>query len=152
MSRWLEFVELIITCGTYKVSDSMPCIVRPAMLLFYSAVLPHKRKCIKHSTIRWLTFRQSKDYCLVLIVECLFAKASTANAGAELLKLRPRLREHQLICIKATDSNTGRFGSFPKSANFKMLYKIICWVFWAKTSHTHSGDIRDLCYILWKGA
>ncbi len=36
---------------------------------------------------------------LVLIVECLFAKASTANAGAELLKLRPLLREKQLIFI-----------------------------------------------------
>ncbi len=36
---------------------------------------------------------------LVLIVECLFAKASTANAWAELLKLRPLLREQQLIFI-----------------------------------------------------
>ncbi len=45
-------------------------------------------------------------------MECLFAKSSTANAGAELLKLRPRLREHQLIFIKATYSNVGslRFG------------------------------------------
>ncbi len=34
-----------------------------------------------------------KDNRLVLIVECLFAKASTANAGAELLKLRPLLRK-----------------------------------------------------------
>ncbi len=54
-----------------------------------------------------------KDKRLVLIVECLFAKASTANAGGELLKLRPLLREQQLICIKETYSNTGRFGSFP---------------------------------------
>ncbi len=38
-----------------------------------------------------------KDNRLVLIVECLFTKASTANAGDELLKLRPLLREHQLI-------------------------------------------------------
>jgi len=27
----------------------------------------------------------------------------------------------------------------------------ICGVFWAKTAHTHCGDIRDLFYILWKG-
>ncbi len=52
-----------------------------------------------------------KDNRLVLIVECLFAKASTANAELELLKLRPLLREQQLICIKATYSNTERFGS-----------------------------------------
>ncbi len=40
-----------------------------------------------------------KDNWLVLIVECLFSKASTANAGAELLNLRPLLREQQLIFI-----------------------------------------------------
>ncbi len=39
----------------------------------------------------------------------------------ELLKLRPLLREHQLICIKATYSNTERFGSYPKSGNFNKL-------------------------------
>ncbi len=37
-----------------------------------------------------------KDYRLVLM-ECLFTEASTANVGAELLKLRPLLREQQLI-------------------------------------------------------
>ncbi len=47
-----------------------------------------------------------KDNRLVLIVECLFAKASTANAGAELLKLRPLLREQQLPYIKATYSKS----------------------------------------------
>ncbi len=47
----------------------------------------------------------SKDNRLVLIVECLFAKASTPNAELKLLKLRPLLREHQLTCIKATYSN-----------------------------------------------
>ncbi len=40
-----------------------------------------------------------KDNWLVLIVECLFSKASTVNAGAELLNLRPLLREQQLIFI-----------------------------------------------------
>ncbi len=40
-----------------------------------------------------------KDNRLVLIVECLFSNASTANVGAELLKLRPLFQEHQLICI-----------------------------------------------------
>ncbi len=62
-----------------------------------------------------------KDNRLVLIVECLFAKASTANAELELLKLRPLLREHQLICINATYSNTARFGSYPKSGKFNKL-------------------------------
>ncbi len=38
-----------------------------------------------------------KDNRLGLIGECLCAKASTANAGAELVKLRPLLREQQLI-------------------------------------------------------
>ncbi len=60
------------------------------------------------------TVRFLKDNRLVLIVDCLFVKASTANAGAELLKLRPLLREQQLILINATYSNTERFGSYPK--------------------------------------
>ncbi len=59
-----------------------------------------------------------KDNRLVLIVDCLFAKSSIANIGAELLKLRPILREQQLICIKATYSNSEHFGSYPKSGNF----------------------------------
>ncbi len=42
-----------------------------------------------------------KDNRLVLIGECLFAEASTANAELEHLKLHPLLREQQLICIKA---------------------------------------------------
>ncbi len=46
-----------------------------------------------------------KDNRLVRIMECLFVKASTANVGAELLKLRLLHREHQLICIQATHSN-----------------------------------------------
>ncbi len=40
-------------------------------------------------------FYKDKDR-LVLIGECLFVKASTANAELELLKLRPLLREQQL--------------------------------------------------------
>ncbi len=39
---------------------------------------------------------------LVLIVECLFAKASTANAKLESLKLRPLLQEQQLTRIYHT--------------------------------------------------
>ncbi len=74
-----------------------------------------------------------KDNWLVLIVECLFAKASTANAKAELLKLRPLLQEQQLICIEATYSISESLGSFPKSENFNKLQKMICQVFWAKT-------------------
>jgi len=37
-----------------------------------------------------------------------------------------------------------------KSENFNKLYKHICGVFWAETSHTHSEDTRYLFYILWK--
>ncbi len=70
------------------------------------------------------TVRFFKDNWLVLIVDCLFVKASTANAGAELLKLRPLLREQQLIFINATYSNTERFGSYPKRGSFNKLYKI----------------------------
>ncbi len=39
----------------------------------------------------------------------------------ELLKLRPLLREQQLICIKATYSTTERFDSYPKSGYFNKL-------------------------------
>ncbi len=53
----------------------------------------HKREFIMHSTIRWLALKQEyvfyKDNRLVLIVECLFAKASTANAGAWALESLP---------------------------------------------------------------
>ncbi len=57
-----------------------------------------------------------KDNRLVLIVECLFAKASTAMAGAP-----PSYVEQQLICIKATNSNSERFVSSPKSDKFNKL-------------------------------
>ncbi len=40
-----------------------------------------------------------KGKWLVLIMEFWFAKTSTANAGAELLKLHPLLRDQQLIFI-----------------------------------------------------
>ncbi len=98
-------------------------------------------------------FETEKVFCKnnkhVLIVECLFAKGSTANVVAQLLKLPPLLQEQQLLYIKATYSNSERFGSQPKSGNFNKLQTIICQVFWARTSHTHSdGDIRDLVYIL----
>ncbi len=43
-----------------------------------------------------------KDNRLVLIMESLFAKAALLMQELELLKLRPLLREQQLICIKAT--------------------------------------------------
>jgi len=43
------------------------------------------------------------------------------------------------------------FCSPSRSDNFNMIYKNICGVCWDKTSHTHSGDIRDIFYILWKG-
>ncbi len=58
-------------------------------------------------------------------MDCLFVKASTANAGAELLKLRPLLREQQLILINATYSNTERFGSYPKRGSiFWYIYSL----------------------------
>ncbi len=39
----------------------------------------------------------------------------------KLLKLRTLLQEQQLICIKATYSNSERLGSYPKSAYFNKL-------------------------------
>ncbi len=54
-----------------------------------------------------------KDNRLVLIGECLFAEASTANAELELLKLRPLLREQQLICIKAKSYSVSIVTSVP---------------------------------------
>ncbi len=66
---------------------------------------------------------------LALIVECLFAKASTVNAGAELLKLRPLLREHQLICIKATYSNQSVLAHTLKVPILTSYKKILCQVF-----------------------
>ncbi len=74
---------------------------------FYRAVLPvcviHNRKYIYYQMTDFeAEYAFCKDNRLVLIGECLFAKASNANAGAELLKLRPLLREQQLICINVT--------------------------------------------------
>ncbi len=51
-------------------------------------------------------------------MEWLLAKASIE---LELLKLRPLLREQQLICIKATYSKSERLGSYPKSGNLNKL-------------------------------
>jgi len=34
---------------------------------------------------------------------------------------------------------------------FTCYIKNICGAFWAKTSHTHSWDISNIFYILWKG-
>ncbi len=59
-------------------------------------------------------------------MNCLFAKACSTNAGAKLLKLRPLLREQQLILFKATYSKSEHLGSYPKSGKFNKLYKIIC--------------------------
>ncbi len=150
MSRSLEFVELIINVWDYKVCDSMPCTMRSAMLFFYSAVLPvcaiHKCKFItsKVQSDDW-QYVFCKDYCLVLIVKCLFAKASTANAGAELLKLRPRLREHQLIFIKATYSNTGHLGHTLKVAILTSYKKWSVWYFKLKL-HIHTLGISETCF------
>jgi len=55
------------------------------------------------------------------------------------------------FAFKGTHTQTVCFSSPSKRVNFNILYKNICGVFWAKTSHTHSGDIKNLFYILWKG-
>ncbi len=66
--------------------------MRPAMLLFYIAVLP---VCvIYYEQYNQMTDFETKyvfckDNRLVLIVECLFAKASTANARAWALEALP---------------------------------------------------------------
>ncbi len=60
-----------------------------------------------------------KDYWLVLIVECLFAKASTANASASTLFSG----RNSSFSFKATYSISERLGSYSKSGNFNKLYK-----------------------------
>ncbi len=76
----------------------MPCIMRLAMLLFLNrAVLP---VCINYKrTFFYAQYNQMpdfeteyvfcKDNWLVLIVECLFEKARTANAAAWALEAPP---------------------------------------------------------------
>ncbi len=81
---------------------------------------------------------------LVLIGECLFAKNSTAIAGAELLKLCPLLREHQLICIKATYSNQSVWAHTLKLAILTSYKKLSVGYF----DRVLSGDIKDLFYNL----
>ncbi len=86
MKAMLEFVKLIITSGPYKVCDSM----RPAMLLLISHFYPCL--CNAYTQMYYAQYNQMTDFeteyvfCkdnrLVLIVECLFAKASTADGGA----------------------------------------------------------------------
>ncbi len=108
--------HFVIAC--HAPWDQLCCYLYPAVL---PVSVIHKRKCIMHSTIRLLTFKHPvfcKDKRRGLIVECLFAKASIE---LELLKLRPLLREQQLICIKATYSKSERLGSYPKSGNLNKL-------------------------------
>ncbi len=45
----------------------------------------------------------------------------------KLLKLRPLLREQKLICIKATYSNSERFGSYPKVAILTSYKNVSVW-------------------------
>ncbi len=74
----------------------------------------------------------------------------------ELLKLRPLLREQQLICIKATYSNTERFDSYPKSGHLTSYKKKkYVWYFELKL-HIHTLGISETYFIssiiglLWK--
>ncbi len=62
-----------------------------------------------------------KDNRLVLIVECLFAKASTANES--LSSWSPALfsGSNSSFAFKATYSISERLGSYPKSGNFNKL-------------------------------
>ncbi len=149
MSRSLEFVELIITCGIIKFViachapwDQLCCSFIALCSLsvqFINANLLHK---VQSDDWQYVF---CKDYCLVLIVKCLFAKASTANAGAELLKLRPRLREHQLIFIKATYSNTGHLGHTLKVAILTSYKKVSVGYFELKL-HIHTLGISETCF------
>ncbi len=63
-----------------------------------------------------------KDNRLVLIVESLFAKSSTANAGAWVLEAPPLFSGNtSSFAFKATYSKSVRFGSCPKSDHFNKL-------------------------------
>ncbi len=113
VSRSLEFVEIIITSGTYKVCDSMTCETSYGVIFILCWVI-HKRGFIMYSTIRWLTLKQSvfcKDNRLVLIVKCLFAKASSANEGGWALEAHLHLKQHTQIYIH----------TYTKSGNFNKL-------------------------------
>ncbi len=77
-----------------------------------------------------------KDNRLVLIMECLFVKASTANVSS----WSSALFTGSTSSFAYTQMHTQiSFGSYSKSGNFTKLYTIICRVCWAKISHTHSG-------------
>ncbi len=100
-----------------------------------------------HSTIRWLTLKQyvfCKDNRLVLIVECLFVKANLALLlpELELLKLRPLLREQQLICIKAALNQ--RIWAHTLKVPILTSYKNLSVGYSELKFHIYSsGDIRD---------
>ncbi len=111
--------DLVHSGYTYFISMCVPWELNPqpfSLLMQCSTTEPQEQMADFETEYVFC-----KDKRLVLIVECLFAKVSTANAGAGLLKLCPLLWEQQLICIKATYSNTGRFCSYPKSGNFIKL-------------------------------
>ncbi len=141
MSRLLEVIELVIRSGTYKVCDSM----RPALLLFVSrrVCVIHKREFIMHRTIRWLTLKQSIN--IVLIVECLFAKAWALEAPPS----SPGATAH--LHLKQHTQLFWCFGSYPKSGHFNKLYKMLCGVFWAQISHTLWGHQILILYLVKRG-
>ncbi len=60
----------------------------------------------------------------------------------QLLKLRPLLREHQLICIKATYSNSERLGSYLKVAILTSYKKWSVGYFELKL-HIHTLGISE---------
>ncbi len=81
-SCWVGLIKFVIAC--HALWDQ-PCCYFWHTVLHVCVI--HKCKFIMHSTISWLTLKQyvfckDKDNRLVLIVECLFAKASTSNASA----------------------------------------------------------------------
>ncbi len=83
-------------------------------------------------------------------MECLFAKASTANAGAELLKpSSPGATTHlylkghtQKWCLLAHTLKVAILTSYTK------LVKNVRYFELKLDMHTQSKDIRDLFYIL----
>ncbi len=88
--------------GLIKFCDSMSCTMETSYVVYFIVLVCviHKHKFIMHSTIRWLTLKQSTFSVKIKASTnsgMVILQASTANAKLELLKLRPLLREQQLL-------------------------------------------------------
>ncbi len=127
--------------------------MRPAMLLFSFHSPP--RLCNSFMRIYYAQYNQMTDFeteyvfCkdnrLVLIGQCLFAKASTANAGAWALEAPPSsLGATAHLHLKKYTQNQHVWAHTLKVAILTHYKNVSVGYIELK----HSGDIRDLFYIL----